>query len=97
MTGMFRTNFLYKIQTECWYEKCPRTRFFAPKKWSNYDYVEHAKIKKHPGSLCPQIFRKYTLASTGVELTQIIKLGRINSNLDFSTLHNGIWIPNLII
>ncbi len=40
-------NFFYKIQTECKYEKCPRT-WFLIKNWSKYDYVKHAKIKKIP-------------------------------------------------
>ncbi len=46
MAGMF-CNFFYKIWTECSYEKCPRT-WFLLKKWSNYSYVKHAKIKKTP-------------------------------------------------
>ncbi len=46
MTQMF-CNFFYKIWTECRYEKCPRT-WFLVKNWSKYDYVKHAKIKKHP-------------------------------------------------
>ena len=46
MTQMF-CKFFYKIWMECRYEKCPRT-WFLVKNWSKYDYVKHAKIKKHP-------------------------------------------------